>query len=239
MLLQHVLGVTHHEGKLYITDTYNNRIKVIDLAERTSQRFVGDSTPGKTDEPARFDEPEGISYAASRLFVADTNNHLIRSIDLTSRKVTTLSIAGLLPPVRKVESRGLAPSDTVVEVGDVTLKPVDGAVRLDVKLPLPAGWKINVLAPTSYQVDVEGAEGPISRAAPMGTAVRLAKDDRKAQFSISLPLMAEKGTDRVSVTVRYYYCQEGAEGLCKVGDVTWKVGLTVAIDGKSTALLEK
>lgn len=239
VLLQHVLGVTHRDGKLYVTDTYNNKIKVIDLAERTSKSFVGDSEPGKTDEPARFDEPEGISHAGGVLFVADTNNHLIRKIDVETKKVTTLAIAGLQPPVLKKETPGLLPSETLVELGEVKAKAVDGAVKLNVKLPIPEGWKVNPLAPTSYQVDLAGAEGPINREALVGKPIRLEKAQRKAEFSISLPLSGQAGVEQVSVTVRYYYCQDGAEGLCKVGDVTWRMGLSVAEDGDSAVLLQQ
>ena len=32
-----------------------------------------------------FDEPAGITYAAGKLYVADTNNHAIRTIDLEGR----------------------------------------------------------------------------------------------------------------------------------------------------------
>src|SRR3990172_1154680 len=33
--LQHPLGVVFHKGKLYVADTYNNKIKVIDVAARS------------------------------------------------------------------------------------------------------------------------------------------------------------------------------------------------------------
>lgn len=45
MLLQHPLGVVHHEGKLYVADTYNNAIREIDIATRTSKTIAG--PPGK------------------------------------------------------------------------------------------------------------------------------------------------------------------------------------------------
>jgi sugar lactone lactonase YvrE len=96
--LQHALGVVEHEGLLYVADTYNNKIKVVDPGKRTVQTFAGSGQPGNSDSPAQFDEPAGISYAAGKLFVADTNNHLIRTVDLKTREVKTLEIAGLLPP---------------------------------------------------------------------------------------------------------------------------------------------
>jgi len=52
--LQHCLGVAFHEGKLYIADTYNNKIKVCDPTSREVRTLVGDGTPGSDDDPARF-----------------------------------------------------------------------------------------------------------------------------------------------------------------------------------------
>ena len=44
-------------------------------------------------------EKTAKAYANGKLFVADTNNHLIRTIDLKrGNKVATLTIAGLEPP---------------------------------------------------------------------------------------------------------------------------------------------
>jgi thiol-disulfide isomerase/thioredoxin len=52
VLLQHPLGVVHHQGKLYITDTYNDAIKEIDLAERSCKTIAGTPPP-----PAELDAP--------------------------------------------------------------------------------------------------------------------------------------------------------------------------------------
>jgi DNA-binding beta-propeller fold protein YncE len=98
--LQHPLGVAWWEGKLYVADTYNNKIKVIDVAERTCRTLVGTGEPGADDADdgaqATFNEPGGISAAEGRLFVADTNNHAIRIVELgATNRVKTLGIAGL------------------------------------------------------------------------------------------------------------------------------------------------
>ncbi len=106
--LQHALGVVYHDGVLYVADTYNNKIKVIDPTQRTSQTLAGTGEPGASDSPAQFDEPAGISYAAGKLFVADTNNHLIRTIDLDSKTVATLAIPGLESPAPRHPPRSRA-----------------------------------------------------------------------------------------------------------------------------------
>ncbi|NQT15876.1 MAG: redoxin domain-containing protein [Planctomycetes bacterium] len=94
--LQHALGVVYHEGSLYVADTYNNKIKVIDPESGATQTLAGTGEPGTSDDPAMFDEPAGVTVARGKLYVADTNNHLIRVIDLAQgNRVSTLEIAGL------------------------------------------------------------------------------------------------------------------------------------------------
>lgn len=93
--LQHPLGVCYHDGILYIADTYNHKIKRLYPKMRVCQTFVGTGRPGHKDGAsfeAQFDEPSGISYADGKLFVADTNNHSIKVIDLQRAIVKTLKI---------------------------------------------------------------------------------------------------------------------------------------------------
>jgi len=97
--LQHALGIVYYQGRLYVADTYNNKIKVIDPATGFTQTLSGTGRPGKSDDPASFDEPAGITAAGGKLFVADTNNHLLRVVDLgKGNRVSTLAIPGLEPP---------------------------------------------------------------------------------------------------------------------------------------------
>jgi DNA-binding beta-propeller fold protein YncE len=101
--LQHPLGIAYDGGKLFIADAYNNKIKVLDLSDGICHTFAGTGQPGKQDaskgSEAQFDEPGGLSAAGGKLYVADTNNHTIRVIDLgADAPVTTLTITGLTPP---------------------------------------------------------------------------------------------------------------------------------------------
>lgn len=95
--LQHALGVVYHEGKLYVADTYNSKLKIIDPATRTSTTFLGGEPAGWLTTPL-FVEPAGLSYANGKLYVADTNAHRIRVVDLKSKAVTTLKLEGVEAP---------------------------------------------------------------------------------------------------------------------------------------------
>ena len=104
--LQHPLGVAYADGKLYVADTYNNKIKVLDSADGQGHTLAGSSKSGRADATmggaASFNEPGGISVADGRLYVADTNNHAIRVVELAApNAVATLKIEGLEPPAEK------------------------------------------------------------------------------------------------------------------------------------------
>lgn len=236
--LQHVLGVTHVDGLLYIADTYNNKIKVVDIKKKSVRTIAGAGEPGKTDDPAAFDEPAGISYAAGKLYIADTNNHLIRTIDLASEnRVATLAIDGLKPPTppKPEPSKPSFDGATVVKLDAATVRPVKNAagkdvVRLNVRLELPPGWKTNELAPTTYYVEAATPSGPVDRAA-LDRIVTLEKP--AVDFQIELPLINTAGDDPVKILVTHYYCQEGEGGICKVGNVAFEVPLKV--DAKAEA----
>jgi hypothetical protein len=92
--LQHPSGITHHNGLLYVTDTYNHKIKTIDPNTKTVTTFSG-STKGHQDGDlftAQYNEPSGITAHHHLLYVADTNNHAIRIINLKTHTVSTLHI---------------------------------------------------------------------------------------------------------------------------------------------------
>lgn len=101
VLLQHCLGVEYTQNYLWVADTYNHKIKRVAHRTGLCQTFFGDGVPGYRDGKAsesRFWEPSGLSALGPHLFVADTNNHKIRLIDLNKFMVTTLEFPGLCAP---------------------------------------------------------------------------------------------------------------------------------------------
>ena len=44
-----------------------------------------------------FYEPAGLSFAGDKLYVADTNAHRIRVVDVKTKKVSTLRLTGVEP----------------------------------------------------------------------------------------------------------------------------------------------
>lgn len=100
--LQHPAGIAMSEKYLLIADTYNHQIKQVNPTKGFVKTLFGDGKYGPSDgKKVRFYEPGGISVAGEKLFVADTNNHSIRVIDLNGKEVRTLTITGLQKPILK------------------------------------------------------------------------------------------------------------------------------------------
>ncbi len=95
--MQHALGVAYHNGKVYVADTYNNKIREYDLRTRKLTTLVS-GRPLGVFGPAVLNEPGGISHANGKLYVADTNAHRVRVIDIATKAVTTLQLKGVEPP---------------------------------------------------------------------------------------------------------------------------------------------
>jgi outer membrane protein assembly factor BamB len=94
--LQHCLDVAYHDGHVYVADTYNSKIKAIDLKSGICSSLAGTGQKAYEDasdpRKASFFEPAGLSYAAGKLFVADTNNHRIRVITLSEDGARALNV---------------------------------------------------------------------------------------------------------------------------------------------------
>ncbi len=87
-------------NRLFITDQGHNRVLVADLdgpAAGHVSAVIGSGTAGLLDGPvatAQFDHPNGLALAGDTLYVADTENHSIRAIDLSAGTVQTIAGIG-------------------------------------------------------------------------------------------------------------------------------------------------
>jgi sugar lactone lactonase YvrE len=94
------------KGRLYVADRHI--IRTIDLADRTVATLAGDHrVAGARDgigTGATFNTPGGIALAQTTLYVADTENHAIRTVDVESASVAVL--AGALGVPGAVDAAG-------------------------------------------------------------------------------------------------------------------------------------
>ncbi len=87
-------------GKLYVADTRNHRIRVIDLASGLVDTLAGTgerarSPEGAAGKAAHLDGPFAVDGRDGRLYVADLFNRRIAQIDLVGAKVRTLAGSGV------------------------------------------------------------------------------------------------------------------------------------------------
>ena len=229
--LQHPLGVAYADGHLYVADTYNHKIKRLDLHSGQLQTLAGTGTAGRRDgamAQAQFYEPGGLSAGAGRLYVADTNNHCIRVIDLQTHMVSTLVVEGLMPPAPQV-----ATTDDLVEVVRFTEQPLPAGAQATVRiaLDLPAGWKVNPAAPASLMVTVsgDGVQVPAVYASQilqlltpeLLIPLEVAQDGRRAQLRVDLT---------------FVLCQVDNQGVCALRQVAWEVPVRSQAQATATEL---
>ncbi|MAT14265.1 MAG: hypothetical protein CMJ46_03245 [Planctomyces sp.] len=86
------LLVDEANNRLFISDSNHNRIVISSLDGKLID-IIGSGDLGAKDggfDEATFDHPQGMELDGENLYVADTENHLIRKVDLAAGKVTTL-----------------------------------------------------------------------------------------------------------------------------------------------------
>jgi len=217
--LQHPLGVSHHNGMLYVADTYNHKIKVIGPYLRSSVTFLGTGKPGFRDgDKAEFYEPGGLSIAEGKLYIADTNNHAIRVADLLTKRVSTLQITGLSDGT----DTGMAdvwPNLQEITLPTQTLRQGQGHISLDVAIPAP--YKLNPGSPLEYRVDVKG------KAPQPGKTVTI----QEGKFPLQIPSILPSETTEVVATMSFVYCRDGDAGVCIIKSLRWTVPVQTANEG--------
>lgn len=89
------------EGRLYISDALNNRIRRVDFQLDLIETIAGNGQAGFSGDggpaiDASLNNPRDIVFGPdNRLYVADELNHRVRAIDLTTGTITTVAGNGL------------------------------------------------------------------------------------------------------------------------------------------------
>ena len=128
--LQHPMGVAFADGQVHVADTYNNKIKSIAVPALRARTVAGTGRPGYVDglpDEAEFNQPGGLSHAAGSLFVADTNNHSVRKVDLATGRVSTFALRHIAPLAPPPPPASLHP--------EVSVRPGPIVVRIAFRLP--------------------------------------------------------------------------------------------------------
>jgi DNA-binding beta-propeller fold protein YncE len=211
--LQHPIGIAVHEGLVYVADTYNHRVKVVDPREGTVMSLVGTGRPGRADGPAaeaQLSEPNGLAFLDDMLYIADTNNNLVRVYEPATGLVNTLALRQ-----RGVKRAGGGLRAKQVELPRMTVSPRARSLR--VRLEPPEGHVWNPDAPNRLAITAEG------KALELG-----AFEVRDASFDHDVPIKsASAGEGALVVEAVAYFCEGGADGLCRFGAVTLHVPIAI------------
>jgi thiol-disulfide isomerase/thioredoxin/DNA-binding beta-propeller fold protein YncE len=218
--LQHCLGLSYGGDHLYIADTYNNKIKICEPRDRTVHAFVGAPKAGDADDPPHFYEPGGVSVTADLLFVADTNNHKIRAVDLKTHAVKTLALERLTPPHLSPPPPSF-PNKRVIEVATAEIPPGQ-SITLDVTLPLPKGYKLNEEVPLVYLVETPEKSGILGpEVLPEGQKIKPPATKFTIKAPLARPAAAGDKFD-VRVSLQTFVCSE-TSSLCAIKSYVWNV----------------
>ena len=233
--LQHPIGIANAGQTLYVADTYNHKIKKIVRTKTGWQvtTLLGTGKRGDKLDPPQFFEPEGLSVAAGKLYIADTNNHRVCVADLKTGKVSALVIDGLKPPSRTApEPTDPADSKTALKVKLQTVAAGD-KLSIEIAMKLPEGFKPNKLAPVFYRVK---AVGDTNLIAAKDLNVRKKATVKGSTAIITLPLAAKTGSATLELSLSFTYCREGVGGLCKLKTARWLIPVKIADDAKQKSI---
>ena len=221
--LQHPLGLLTYGDKILIADTYNHKIKELDPKQDKVKSLFGTGKPGQADGPTpSFYEPAGLALANGNLYVADTNNHAIRVIDLKTKRATTLKLNGLTPPAKSMQALETASGPNAEEIKVPSQRIHGGAGTLQIDVELPAGYHLNPLAPQRYKISVEGKTVAFDEK----VASRSTKD---LKLPLRIPLTTNGvGPSNVRAQVTLFYCREDNTGTCRIRTLVWQVPIEVS-----------
>ena len=191
--------------------------------------MFGTGKPGQADGTSpSFYEPGGLTIANDKLYIADTNNHAIRVVDLKTKQTSTLRINGLNPPAKNMQALETAsgPNAEEVNVASQRLRAgTTGALQIDVELP--PGYHLNPMAPQRYKISVDGKSLTIDEK----NAARASKD-LKLPFRIPVNA-AGAGSATIRAQVTLFYCREDNTGTCRIKTLVWQAPVEVVGDGNA------
>ncbi|MBC3540553.1 thioredoxin-like domain-containing protein [Rufibacter sediminis] len=84
--LQHCMGITAHNGNLYLADTYNGKVKELNLAKERIKTIVGG-----------LDEPNDVLFHNGFLWITNTNAHQLWKVNLETGEREIVAIKAMVP----------------------------------------------------------------------------------------------------------------------------------------------
>lgn len=136
--LLHALEISADGKTLYVADRSNKCLRTVDLATGAVATVAGAPYTGGNQHvdgvggAARFSGIGGITRVGNTLYLADTFNHVLRAVDLTSFAVSTIAgVAGMagLTDGTGAEARFSSPQGVVAKGDFLYSTSFDGVIR--------------------------------------------------------------------------------------------------------------
>lgn len=151
--LQHPQGLAYVDGTLLVANTYNHKLRSVDAETGAVVTAAGTGDRGWADgagSSAAFEEPNAVSVIGRFAYIADANNHLIRTYNLDSGEVGAVELSNL-------SAARLGSIGTLVQVRMETLLVAPGAATVSIVLRAPDGFQLNSPAPSQLTLSTTNA----------------------------------------------------------------------------------
>ncbi len=214
--LQHPLDVDvwpqDAGDRLFVCDTYNSKIKILNPTERVVGQWLGNgSVGGDSAMDLVLSEPAGIDLAfesdgEARLFIADTNHHRVVMVDVPGRGWREVVIDGL----SNSEAETDGDSELVAETINVD---VAAGFELTLDVGLPSGAKPNAEYPMQIRVVRE-------RKGERTTISQQTLATPKLPIAVALQAGDVSARDQLRVDLSFGYCFDSA-GVCVPAELGW------------------
>nr|XP_056705433.1 NHL repeat-containing protein 2 [Euleptes europaea] len=239
--LQHPLGVAwdRRRNLLYVADSYNHKIKFVDPKMKNCATLAGTGEAGNVIgsnfTSSTFNEPGGlcVEEGGCLLYVADTNNHQIKVLDLETQIVSLLPLVnvGTLdtvdgPVVQKSATARLPKlpkSAPNLQLPSLAVSPGQ-ALLFVLKLSLPPNTKLTEEAPSSWFLTSEGSEWLLYEQNASGEIEDIT---RQPAISLRIPMSCLSAEVVLSIIVCLYYCSKGSSA-CMMKGITFHQPLHIA-----------
>ena len=233
--LQHPLGVYYHEGIVYLADTYNHKIKKINPETGEVTSYAGNGKPGfKDGKKAQFYEPSGMTILDGVMYIADTNNHRIRTLDLESGEVGSLEIKmsddipGKDENYRPGKLSSLYPGTESIILPQQTIK-MGTDYKIEVRIELPEGTKFNEGSPFEYAFSFSNGNFESAEENEMHFLKESMNDIEISFNSIKKTVGKEKG--ELIFELAYYYCETEDVSVCRIRSAQYTVPFGISSGG--------
>ncbi len=222
--IQHAQGLALGDGVVYIADTYNHKIRALSLADLSVTTVAGSGARAWLDATggsAGFEEPNGLSLAGGKLYLADTGNNVIRTIDPSSSAVSTLSLTNLAAANPRLPEDGILRVQLPVQV----VAPGVGTLRITFSSPRDS--HLNSAAPSRFELTSSSAE-----------VVQLSEtvvtwQTEEVSFTIPIPIELRVGEAEITGEGVVYFCRTGEEALCLIQRVQLVVPVRVSAEASA------